>query len=60
MGDLRYLNLKAELLVEGIRATPVALKEVGKKYISYLKADCTCGHNSIHNLLTWCTILIEG
>ncbi len=32
MEDLQYLNLKAELLVEGIRATPVALKEVGKKY----------------------------
>jgi hypothetical protein len=32
MKNLQYLELKAELLVEGIRATPVALKEVGKKY----------------------------
>jgi len=32
MKDHEYLNLKAELLVEGVRATPVALKEVGKKY----------------------------
>jgi len=32
MKNLQYLKLKAELLVEGIRATPVALKEIGKKY----------------------------
>jgi biotin synthase-related radical SAM superfamily protein len=32
MKNLQYLELKAELLVEGIQATPVALKEVGKKY----------------------------
>src|SRR4030065_747972 len=32
MKDIQYLELKAELLVEGIRATPVALKEIGKKY----------------------------
>jgi biotin synthase-like enzyme len=32
MKDLRYLELKAELLVEGIQATPEAVKEVGKKY----------------------------
>ena len=32
MKDLQYLTLKAELLVEGIQATPEALKEVGKKY----------------------------
>jgi hypothetical protein len=32
MKNLRYLELKAELLVEGIRATPETLKEVGKKY----------------------------
>ncbi len=32
MKDLQTLNLKAELLVEGIRATPLALKEVGKRY----------------------------
>lgn len=32
MVSCRYLELKAELLVEGIRATPEALQEVGKKY----------------------------
>jgi len=32
MKDLQYLKLKAELLVEGIQATPEALKEIGKKY----------------------------
>jgi biotin synthase-like enzyme len=32
MKDLQYLKLKAELLVEGIQATPGALKEIGKKY----------------------------
>ncbi len=32
MKNLQYLKLKAELLVEGIRATPEALKEIGKKY----------------------------
>ena len=32
MKNLQYLELKAELLVEGIRATPVSLEEVGKKY----------------------------
>ncbi len=32
MKDLQYLKLKAELLVEGIQATPEALREVGKKY----------------------------
>ena len=32
MRDHQYLQLKAELLVEGIRATPEALKEVGKRY----------------------------
>ncbi len=32
MKDFRYLKLKAELLVEGIQATPEALKEIGKKY----------------------------
>jgi biotin synthase-related radical SAM superfamily protein len=31
MKNLQYLELKAELLVEGIWATPEALKEVGKK-----------------------------
>ena len=32
MEGYKYLELKAELLVEGIRATPEALKEVGKTY----------------------------
>jgi biotin synthase-related radical SAM superfamily protein len=32
MKNLQYLKLKAELLVEGIQATPEALEEVGKKY----------------------------
>jgi hypothetical protein len=32
MEDLKYLKIKAELLVEGIQATPEALKEIGKKY----------------------------
>ncbi len=32
MKDLQYLKLKAELLVEGIQATPEALKGMGKKY----------------------------
>ncbi len=32
MKNLQYLELKAELLVEGIQATPAALKEVGEKY----------------------------
>jgi len=32
MEDLQYLKLKAELLVEGIQATPEALQEIGKKY----------------------------
>jgi hypothetical protein len=32
MRDLQYLKLKAELLVEGIQATPEALKEMGKEY----------------------------
>jgi hypothetical protein len=32
MKDLQYLKLKAELLVEGIQATPEALQEVGKRY----------------------------
>jgi hypothetical protein len=32
MKDVQYLRLKAELLVEGIQATPEALKGMGKKY----------------------------
>jgi len=32
MADYRYLELKAELLVEGIQATSDALREVGKKF----------------------------
>jgi len=32
MDGYRFLELKAELLVDGIRATPEALEEVGKKY----------------------------
>lgn len=32
MSNDKYLNLKAELLVEGIKATPDALKQVGKTY----------------------------
>ena len=32
MKNLQYLELKAELLVEGVQATPETLKEVGKKY----------------------------
>ncbi|OGO30250.1 MAG: radical SAM protein [Chloroflexi bacterium RBG_16_56_11] len=32
MNAYRYLELKAELLVEGIQATPEALREVGTKY----------------------------
>jgi len=30
--ETKYLELKAELLVEGVKATPGALKEMGKKY----------------------------
>ncbi len=30
MNGLDFLKLKAELLVEGVRATPEALREVGK------------------------------
>src|SRR5512143_2327641 len=32
MSNYKYLELKAELLVEGIKATPAALSQVGKKY----------------------------
>src|SRR3989304_3626863 len=32
MKDDRYLELKAELLVEGVKATPDALKQVGRTY----------------------------
>src|SRR4030042_2062882 len=32
MNGYRFLELKAELLVEGIRANPEALREVGVKY----------------------------
>ena len=32
MTNYSYLELKAELLVEGIQATSDALREVGKKY----------------------------
>ena len=32
MTDYRYLELKAELLVEGVQAAPDTLREVGRKY----------------------------
>jgi Radical SAM superfamily len=32
MAESKYLDLKAEILVEGIRATPAALAEMGKQY----------------------------
>ncbi len=32
MNQLKYLELKAELLVEGVKATSEALKDVGKQY----------------------------
>jgi hypothetical protein len=32
MNDVSYLELKAELLVEGVWATSEALREVGKSY----------------------------
>ena len=32
MSGFDYLDLKAELLVEGVQATPEALREVGKRY----------------------------
>src|SRR3989304_59444 len=32
MDKHKYLEIKAELLAEGIQATPDALREIGKKY----------------------------